>query len=139
MARRLLAEPVALLFATRRRTEELAGLPELAVEGLRDADARTLLVGATLTRLDVRVSDCIVAETRGNPLALLELPRGFTPAELAVGFGVPVTASLSGTIEESFARAPASSRSKPSGFCWRRPPTSSVMPTRCGAPQRCSA
>ena len=104
VARRLLAEPVALLFATRRRTEELAGLPELAVEGLRNADARTLLAGATVTPLDVRVSDCIVAETRGNPLALLELPRGFTPAELAVGFGVPVTASPSGTIEESFAR-----------------------------------
>jgi DNA-binding CsgD family transcriptional regulator len=104
VARRLLAEPVALLFATRRRTEELAGLPELAVEGLRDADARTLLAGATVTPLDVRVSDCIVAESRGNPLALLELPRSFTPAELAVGFGVPVTASRSGTIEESFAR-----------------------------------
>jgi hypothetical protein len=56
VARRLLAEPVALLFATRRRTEELAGLPELAVEGLPDADARTLLAGATVTPLDVRVS-----------------------------------------------------------------------------------
>jgi DNA-binding CsgD family transcriptional regulator len=107
VARRLLAEPVALLFATRQPSEELSGLPVLAVEGLSEADASVLLATALTAPLDVRVRDRIVAETRGNPLALLELPRDRTPAELAVGFGVPVTASLSGTIEESFARRAA--------------------------------
>ena len=79
----------------------------LAVEGLSEADAGVLLASALTAPLDLHVRDRIVAETRGNPLALLELPRDRTPAELAVGFGVPVAASLSGTIEESFARRAA--------------------------------
>jgi DNA-binding CsgD family transcriptional regulator/uncharacterized membrane protein YgcG len=83
---------------------ELAGLPELVVEGLGDDDARRLLASAIQGRLDERVRDRIVAETRGNPLALLELPRGLTPAELAGGFGMPTTAPLASTIEESFLR-----------------------------------
>jgi hypothetical protein len=83
---------------------ELAGLPELAVEGLRDDDARALLDSALAGPLDERVRDLIVAETRGNPLALLELPRGLSPAELAGGFGLPGAAPLAGRIEDSFAR-----------------------------------
>ena len=72
VARRLLAEPVALVFAVREPSEEqqLTGLPLLAVEGLSGGDARALLDSVTLGRLDERVRDRIVAETRGNPLAL---------------------------------------------------------------------
>jgi len=105
-ARRLAADPVGLVFATREPGEELAGLPELAVEGLRDDHARALLGSALAGPLDARVRDLIVAETRGNPLALLELPRGLTPTELAGGFGLPgaqLGAGPSpGRIEESF-------------------------------------
>jgi DNA-binding CsgD family transcriptional regulator len=104
VARRLLAEPVALLFGVRKPSEELRDLPELVMEGLSDDDARTLL-GAVMTGpLDELVRDRFVAETRGNPLALLELPRGLTPAELAGGFGLPVAPALSGRIEQSFQR-----------------------------------
>ena len=104
VARRLAADPVGLVFAAREPGSELAGLPELEVDGLRDADARALLASALAGPLDARVRDLIIAETRGNPLALLELPRGLTPAELAGGFGLPGTAPLAGRIEDSFAR-----------------------------------
>jgi DNA-binding CsgD family transcriptional regulator len=104
VARRLLAEPVGLVFAAREPGEALAHVPELALQGLRNRDARTLLSSAVRFRLDERVRDRIVAETRGNPLALLELPRGWTAAELAGGFGVLGTQPLSGRIEESFVR-----------------------------------
>ncbi|MEA2160967.1 MAG: hypothetical protein QOD66_3347, partial [Solirubrobacteraceae bacterium] len=104
VARRLLAESVALLFATRDPGDELQGLPKLVVEGLRNADARALLRSALHVPLDERVRERLVAETRGNPLALLELPRGSTPAELAGGFGLPDASGLSGRIEDSFRR-----------------------------------
>ena len=106
VARRLFAESVALVFAARPSDgdQRLAGLPELVVEGLRDADARALLASVIRGPLDERVCDRIVAETRGNPLALLELPRGLTPAELAGGFGLPFAHTLSGRIEESLRR-----------------------------------
>jgi DNA-binding CsgD family transcriptional regulator len=104
VARRLGADPVGLVFAAREPSTELAGLPELVVEGLRDDDARALLDSALAGPLDERVRDLIVAETRGNPLALLELPRGLSPAELAGGFGLPGAALLTGRIEDSFAR-----------------------------------
>ena len=100
VARRLLAEPVAVVFATREPGGELRGLPELAVGGLGEGDARELLGSVIGVPLDERVRDRIVAETRGNPLALLELPRGVRPAELTGGFGVGGV--LSGRIEESF-------------------------------------
>ena len=103
-ARRLAADPVGLVFAAREPGAELAGLPELEVGGLRDDDARALLESALAGPLDARVRDLIIAETRGNPLALLELPRGLTPAELAGGFGLPGAAPLTGRIEDSFAR-----------------------------------
>jgi DNA-binding CsgD family transcriptional regulator len=104
VARRLATEPVALVFATRVPGDEVAGLPELLVGGLPEADARTLLDAALAGPLDERVRDRIVAETRGNPLALLELTRGVTPAELAGGFGLPDAAPISGRIEEGFRR-----------------------------------
>jgi hypothetical protein len=103
-ARRLGAEPVGLVFAAREPGPELAGLPGLDVKGLRDDDARVLLETALAGPLDASVRDLIIAETRGNPLALLELPRGLSPAELAGGFGLPRAGPLVGRIEDSFAR-----------------------------------
>ena len=90
--------------ATREDSIELAGLPELVVGGLNERDARVLLASAVDGALDERVSERIVTETRGNPLALLELPRGLTPAQLAVGFRVSASQPLSGRIEKSFRR-----------------------------------
>ena len=83
VARRLGAESVGMVFGVRVPGQELAGLPDLEVIGLPDADARELLNSVLRGPLDARVRDQIVAETRGNPLALLEIPRGLTPAELA--------------------------------------------------------
>ena len=103
VARRLAADPVALVFSARDPGAELAGQPQLVVEGLRADHARALLDSALAGPLDTRVRDLIVAETRGNPLALLELPRGLTPAELAGGFGLPAT-QLTSRIEASFGR-----------------------------------
>jgi len=114
VARRLAADPVGLVFAAREPGAALAGLPELEVRGLRESDARALLDSALAGPLDDRVRDQIVAETEGNPLALLELPRGLTPAELAGGFGLPGAVPLSERIAESFRRQlealPAQSR-----------------------------
>ena len=104
VARRLVAESVGLVFAARVPGDELAGLPELVVEGLPEAEARALLAAALTGPLDARVRDRLVAETAGNPLALLELPRGSTPAELAGGFALPDAMPLAGRIEESFRR-----------------------------------
>ena len=104
VARRLQADAVGVVFATRAASDDLAGLPDLAVERLGEDDARTLLDSVLTAPLDARVRDLIVAETRGNPLALLELPRGVTPAELAGGFAFPGVVPLSGRIEESFRR-----------------------------------
>jgi DNA-binding CsgD family transcriptional regulator len=106
VARRLLAESVGLVFAVREpgNVAELAGLPELVVGGLGDSDARALLDSALPGRLDELVRDRIVAESRGNPLALLELPRGLSPAELAGGFGVLDATPLANRIEQSFLR-----------------------------------
>jgi DNA-binding CsgD family transcriptional regulator/tetratricopeptide (TPR) repeat protein len=103
-ARRLLAEAVLVIFATREPGADLHGLPELLVAGLRQADARELLGSVVRWPLDERVADRIVAETRGNPLALLELPRGRSPAELAGGFGLPEVLPWPGRIRENFAR-----------------------------------
>jgi hypothetical protein len=104
VARRLVAESVGLVFAARVPSDELAGLPELVVEGLGEADARALLEAALPGPLDARVRDRLVAEAGGNPLVLLELPRGVPPAELAGGFALPDALPLSGRIEASFRR-----------------------------------
>ena len=106
VARRLLAESVALIFAVRDSSEDkgLGSLPVMLVEGLSDADARALLDSATPGRLDERVRDRVVAESNGNPLALLELPKGLTAAELAGGFGRPDARPVVNRIEQSFLR-----------------------------------
>src|ERR1700730_17408050 len=107
VARRLLADRVALVFATGEPGGEYRGLPELLVGGLREGDAQELLSSVVRGPLDERVRDRILAETRGNPLALLELPRGVAPAELAGGFGspsVPAASGLPGRIEDNFRR-----------------------------------
>jgi len=106
VARRLVAESVALVFAVRDTDEvtELAELERLMVEGLPDDAARALLRSVVRGPVDDRVLDRVVAETRGNPLALLELPRGLTSVELAAGFGLPGTRALPDRIEESYRR-----------------------------------
>ncbi|GAA0907118.1 LuxR family transcriptional regulator [Pseudonocardia zijingensis] len=104
VARRLGTEAVGLIVATRVVDGDLGGLPALEVGGLRPADAGALLDTVLVRPVDAQVRDRIIAETRGNPLALLELPRGLTPAELAGGFGLPGAVTLSSSIEGSFAR-----------------------------------
>jgi hypothetical protein len=104
VARRLQAESVGLVLATRVQGGDLAGLPALEVAGLGEADARALLDAALPVPIDARVRDQLLAETGGNPLALLELPRGLTQAELAGGFGLPAIGPLAGRIEASFGR-----------------------------------
>lgn len=104
VARRLAAEAVAMVLAVRERDldDGLAGLPDLAVPGLAPGDARDLLDSVVTGPLDARVRERILTETRGNPLALVELPRGRTPAELAGGFGIPDTIPLAGRLEQGF-------------------------------------
>lgn len=104
VARRLLAERVAMVFATSEHSADLTGLRELDVTGLRGDDARAVLQSALSGPLDPHVTDRIIAETRGNPLALLELPKSMTPADLAGGFGVPGSVGVATRIEESFCR-----------------------------------
>ncbi|MBV8871016.1 MAG: AAA family ATPase [Acetobacteraceae bacterium] len=106
VARRLAVEAVVILFAEREseRREELAGLPELRVGGLSDDSANELLASVIAAPLDERVRTRILAESRGNPLALLELPREFAAEGFAGGFGIPNDGSLPGRIEASFRR-----------------------------------
>ena len=106
VARRLLAESVGLVFAVRQPSEvrELDGLPELCSEGSATTTPARCWSRRWPGRLDEQVRDRVVAESRGNPLALLELPRGLTPAELAGGFGLPDATPLANRIEQSFLR-----------------------------------
>jgi DNA-binding CsgD family transcriptional regulator len=106
VARRLDAESVVLLFGLREPLEldELGRLPELRLEGLTHADARRLLASVIGAPLDEGVRGRILAEARGNPLALLELPRALSPAELAGGFGLPPELPVQNRIEASFRR-----------------------------------
>ena len=106
VGRRLLAESVAIVFAVRDPTDEreLTGLPELVVGGLPDMEARALLATVIPGRLDERVRDRLLQETRGNPLAILELPRGMAATQLPGAFGLLGSDALSGRIEESFLR-----------------------------------
>ena len=99
-----MAEPVGIVFAAREPGDELRHLAELEVQGLRDGDARALLASELPSILDDRVRDRIIAETRGNPLGLLELPRGLTATQLAGGFGVLEAHALPGRIEASYVR-----------------------------------
>jgi DNA-binding CsgD family transcriptional regulator len=102
VARRLVAESVGMVFAARSPTSHLAGLPHLSVEGLRTADAKALLDAELTAPLDSRVRDLLVAETRGNPLALLEWPRALTTQQWAGGFGLPTALRLPGGVEAGF-------------------------------------
>ena len=103
VARRLGEESVGLIFATQVATEvELSGLPELHLDGLSNADAHALLDWALTAPLDPVIREQIVTESRGNPLALLELPRGITPAQLAGGFALPAVMPIASRLEESF-------------------------------------
>ena len=103
VARRLLADPVGLVFAARDPGKELRGLRSWRCRGCRTRSARAAAVGGP-GRLDERVRDRIVAETRGNPLALLELPRGMSAAELAGGFGLIGAQAVPSRIEDGFRR-----------------------------------
>jgi DNA-binding CsgD family transcriptional regulator len=150
VARRLRAEAVAVVFAERERSRELTGLPELAVGGLANRDALALLESVVAGPLDERVRERIVAETDGNPLALIELPQGLTHAELAGGFGLPSGSALSSQIEESFRRRlselPPDSRellliaaAEPVGdpiTVWRAAEILGVGPEAAGPPSR---
>lgn len=107
VARRLVAESVGLVIATRIVSDDLHGLPDLAVTGLRAADAGDLLDSVLTSPVDARVREQIIAETHGNPLALLELPRWLTSAQLAGGFGLPSALPLASSLEESFGRRAA--------------------------------
>src|ERR1700733_65305 len=104
VARRLVAESVGVVFAARIPSDDLAGVRELPVVGLQAADARALLNSALTGPLDSGVRDLILRETRGNPLALLELSRGVKPDQLAGGFGLLGAVQLSEKVEESFRR-----------------------------------
>ncbi|MBV8217632.1 MAG: AAA family ATPase, partial [Solirubrobacterales bacterium] len=103
VARRLLAEPVGLVFAVREAEDPLRHLPKLEIGGLRNGDASRLLTSTVRVKLDERVRDRIIAETRGNPLALLELPRGLNAGERA-GFGAGGVSPVANGVEESFRR-----------------------------------
>jgi DNA-binding CsgD family transcriptional regulator len=104
VARRLLTDPIVMLFVTRDVDDDLRGLPELVLEGLTDEDADVVLSSVVHGPLNPQVHAHIIAETQGNPLALIELPRGLTPADLAVGFGVSDERPLPKRIEATFAR-----------------------------------
>ncbi len=106
VARRLAAESVVIIFAGRDSADgaDLAGLSELRVAPLADSDARAVLAEAIPMKLDQSVRDRIVAEARGNPLALLELPKAWTASAIAGGFGVPDGVSVRGRVEEGFRR-----------------------------------
>jgi len=102
LAHRLLVERVGLVFAAREPGHELQHLSELEVHGLGNDDARALLSSAVRFRLDERIRDRIIEEMRGNPLALLELPRGLTATQLAGGFGLPEAQALTSRIQDGF-------------------------------------
>jgi DNA-binding CsgD family transcriptional regulator len=104
VARRVVVESVGLVFAARVPSRDLVGLPELKIVGLQKADASALLDAELAGPLDIRVRDLILAETRGNPLALLELSRGLKPEQLAGGFGLLGAAEPTERVEESFRR-----------------------------------
>ncbi len=105
VGRRLLAEPIALIFVARASVsgpDHLAGLPELWLRGLDDEHAKVILASATPGLLDERVRNRIIEETRGSPLALLELGKALGAAELAGGFGIPIAGDLPTWIETEY-------------------------------------
>ena len=139
VARRLLAEPVGLVFAARVPGEELRHLPELEVRGLLNGDARALLSAAVRFAVDRQVRDRILAETRGNPLALLELPRGLTAD--AAGRRVRDAGrprSLEADRDELRPTARSASPKTRAACCWSRRPSRSAIRCSCAAPASAS-
>lgn len=136
VARRLGAESVALVFAARVVGDDLMGLPELPVKGLREADARALLDAVLPGPIDPRVRDQIVAEARGNPLALLELPQGLSPTEWPADSGCPAPYRSRTPSKTPSCAGSVPYRSRPGGCCWSRRPTPPATPRSCGAPPR---
>jgi DNA-binding CsgD family transcriptional regulator/tetratricopeptide (TPR) repeat protein len=106
VARRIVAERVAIVAAARTEIGDgvLAGLTELSVGPLGQRDSRALLLESLIGPLDAVICDAIVAESHGNPLALLEFPRTWTAAELAGGFGLPEGHPVADKIEDGFTR-----------------------------------
>ena len=106
-ARRMVAERIAIVFAVRDEPGAtlFEGIPELVLMGLEDDDARALLKTVLSGPADPQVLDRIVAEARGIPLALLEVPRGLTSSQLASGFGLPGAEILPASVEETYIRA----------------------------------
>lgn len=102
VARRLVAESVGMVFGSRQPAPELRDLPSIHLGGLSEADSRTLLASVVTASIDKRLLDQFVAETGGNPLALLELPRGLSPTDLAGGFVLPHPGEVTSSIEETF-------------------------------------
>ncbi|MFD2024458.1 ATP-binding protein [Promicromonospora aerolata] len=105
VARRVGAERVAMVFGVRDNGDGhavFAGLPELRLNGLSEADARELLDSALSAPLDGDVRDRIIAEARGNPLALLELPSHSQPLRLAGGFQLPDISDTPARVETEF-------------------------------------
>jgi DNA-binding CsgD family transcriptional regulator len=107
VARRLVAEPIAMIFSLREpiTTRALDGLPQLAIQGLDEPDARALLSRAVPGPLDDRVRDRIIAETEGNPLALIELSQSMSRSERAGGFAPPVGSDLPSQLEARYQRS----------------------------------
>ena len=118
VARRLLAEKIAMVFATREPGGPLAGLPELPVDPLDRRDSRALLEAVLPAPLDERVLERIVVETRGNPLALLELPRGLTAGQLAGGFGLPPALPSRPASRRASRGDSRGSRARRAACCW---------------------
>jgi hypothetical protein len=132
VARRLAADPLGLVFAAREPGSELAGLPELEVDGLRDGDARALLASVLAGPLDARVRDLIIAETRGNPLALLELPRGLTRRSLRAGSACRARRCWRDGSRTASPGSWTPCPSRPGGCCWWLRPTRRVTGRWCG-------
>jgi AAA ATPase domain len=135
VARRLLAEPVGIVFAAREPGEELQDVAQLEVHGLRNGDARALLGSAVRFMLDERVRDRIVAETRGNPLALLELPRGLTATSWPAASGCSASMrSRDASRRATFVDSTRWVRMR-GACCWsRRPSRSEIRYSCCARP-----
>ncbi len=136
VARRLLAEPVGLVFAVREPSgdESLADLPSSTVDGLGEDDARALLAAAIPGPFDEQVRNRIIGESRGNPLALLELHRGMTAVDLASRVAAPDSPSVARRIEDSFQRRLEGSRRIRDGCCCSRRPSRSATRPSSGGP-----
>jgi len=132
VARRLFAEQVALVVATREPGGEFRGLPELAVGGLGDGAARELLASVIRRPLDERVRERFIAETGGNPLALLALPQGLTPAELAGALALRPRRGCCGGWRTASGSGSGGWRRRRNGCCWSRRPSRPATRCWCG-------